>query len=111
MRRGNFDHELFAYMDIHGIEEPEDYVDGIPHCRVGGKDVLLIPFSEIIEKALLMHENETETRLYEKGRVGDIFSLKAQHNWQEEDKKPHTVNQTLVIADSEQARKAIELLK
>ena len=59
---------------------------------------------------MLAVEEQTEERLYSKGRVGDIFSLKAVHGWQE-DQAPQTVNQTLVIATEEQARKAIDLLK
>ena len=76
---------------------------------VGGV-VLLIPYSLIIQKALLMIAEQTEERLYSNGRVGDIFALKAQHGWQEE-QSPQTVNQTLVIATEEQAREAIKLLK
>ena len=55
-------------------------------------------------------EEQTEERLYSKGRVGDIFALKAVHGWEEE-QSPHTVNQTLVIATEEQAREAIKMLK
>lgn len=59
---------------------------------------------------MLAIEAQTEERLYSKGRVGDIFSLKAVHGWKE-DTAPQTVNQTLVIASEEQARQAINLLK
>ena len=38
-------------------------------------------------------------------------ALKAQHGWQEEEQQARTVNQTLIIADENQARKAIEMLK
>ena len=72
--------------------------------------VWLIAFGELIEKGELLLEAETERRLYKSGKVTDIFALKSLHNWKEE-QSPQTVNQTLVIASAEQARKAIELLK
>ena len=59
---------------------------------------------------MLAVEEQTEERLYSKGRVGDIFSLKAVHGWQE-DNTPQTVNQTLVIASPEEAERAIKMLK
>lgn len=111
MKNGKKDYELFSFMDCNKVSfEDAEYIDGLPYVEHCGNIVLLITFSEVIEKILLMHEDETETRLYEKGRVGDIFALRSQHHWQEE-QSPQTVNQTLVIASEEQARKAIEMLK
>ena len=119
---GECDYLLEQYIDINNIdiETVDTYIHGMPAvCKdltsVPSEDdlngvVLLIPYSHLVEKAHLMVQEQTEERLYMKGRVGDIFALKAQHGWRE-DETPHTVNQTLVIASEEQARKAIELLK
>ena len=112
MKVGELDYRLEEYICINSIREEDASINdmGIPYVKQGDKDVLLIPYSQIIEKAELILERETEERLYKSGRVGDIFSLKALHGWKE-DNSPHTVNQTLVLASPEQARKAIELLK
>lgn len=110
LARGDYDTELYAYMDENDCSEVYEY-DSMPCCDVDGERVILLPFSEIIEKAVLLQEEETETRLYESGRVGDIFALKAKHGWIEEEKAPHTVNQTLVIASPKEAEEAIKLLK
>ena len=111
MLGGGYDYRLYEYMDLHSIDTHTHDVDGIPAVTdQDGATILLIPYSEILQKAMLAIEEQTEERLYSKGRVGDIFSLKAIHGWQEET-SPHTVNQTLVIASEEQARKAIEALK
>lgn len=116
MLGGNYDTQLYAYMDLHNI--PLDVLntcsDEIPVIidEQGEQNVkvALITWSEMLQKAVLRVEEQTEERLYAKGRVGEIFALKALHNWKEE-APPQTVNQTLVIASEEQARKAINLLK
>lgn len=109
---GEYDYRLFEYMELHDItaDSITDEVDGMPAVMGENGAILLIPFSEMMEKAMLLQQEQTEERLYEKGRVGDIFALKAMHGWQEE-QSPHTVNQTLVISSPEQAREAIKLLK
>ena len=107
---GEFDYDLLAYMDFHDCSNVYDY-DGMPCCDVDGKPLLLVPMSEIIERAVLMKEEEIETRMYETGRVGEIFALKSQHGWIEAEKAPQTVNNTLIIASETDARKAVELLK
>lgn len=113
MLAGDYDYRLYEYMDLHNItlDTATDTINNIP-CITGadGVVVMLISYSEILQKAMLAIEAQTEERLYSKGRVGDIFSLKAVHGWQEET-SPHTVNQTLVLASPEQARGAIKMLK
>lgn len=112
LREGQYDYALYMYCDYHNVDlDGGDFeeIDGMPlYVDEDGKKILLVPISEIIRRALLMQEEETETRLYEKGRVGDIFSLKAKHGWQEEQKV--TNNNTLVIASETDARKALKLL-
>lgn len=112
MAKGDYDYRLTQYMEAYSIDiDNVSYYDNIPYIEdIENNIILLIPYSEIIQKALLMQEEQTEERLYKNGRVGDIFALKSQHGWKE-DATPQTVNQTLVIATEEQARKAIELLK
>lgn len=69
----------------------------------------LISFSCIIQKALLRLEEQAEQRLYTKARVGDIFTLK-QYGWTDEKSTVSTTNNNLIIADKEEAEKALSLL-
>lgn len=113
MLAGEYDYKLYQYIDMHNIDiaAVSDNIDGIPYITDDdGHIVMLITYGAVVQKAVLCKEAQTEERLYDKGRVGDIFSLKALHGWKE-DASPSTVNQTLVIASEEQARKAIDLLK
>lgn len=108
-----YDYRLYEYIDMNNVSDDDVFVDvsGYEAVRgVNGEVVLLIPYSEILQKAVLMLEEQTEQRLYKSGKVGDIFALKSLHGWQE-DEKPQTVNQNLIIASPEQARQAINLLK
>lgn len=112
MKSGELDYRLYEYIDTHSISEEDIYINnyGLPATMVNDREIVLIPFAELIEKGELLLEAETEKRLYKSGKVTDIFALKSLHGWKEE-QSPQTVNQTLVIATEEQARKAIELLK
>jgi hypothetical protein len=110
---GEYDYRLYEYIELHNIDITKAHrnPEGIP-CIVDDENrvVMLIPWSDVLQKALLVKEARDERRLLKKGRVADIFNLKALHGWQEEN-SPQTVNQTLVIASPEQAREAINLLK
>lgn len=109
---GDYDYHLYQYIDYHNIElDTLPQTDGIPTMKdSNGAEILLISYSEALQKAMLAVEEQTEERLYSKGRVGDIFSLKAVHGWQE-DSQPQSVTNNLVIASPEQAKRAIDLLK
>lgn len=109
---GDYDYHLYQYIDYHNIElDTLPQTDGIPTMKdSNGAEILLISYSEALQKAMLAVEEQTEERLYSKGRVGDIFSLKAVHGWQE-DSQPQQVTNNLVIASPEQAKRAIDLLK
>lgn len=109
---GEYDYHLYQYIDYHNIElDTLPQTDGIPTMKdSNGAEILLISYSEALQKAMLAVEEQTEERLYSKGRVGDIFSLKAVHGWQE-DSQPQSVTNNLVIASPEQAKRAIDLLK
>lgn len=113
MAGGDYDYQLYQLIDTYNLSATHT-IDGIPatDTEINGEKqtILLIRWSYLIEKGMLAIEEQTEERLYSKGRVGDIFALKAVHGWQEEP-NPQTVNQTLVIASPEQAREAIAALK
>nr|DAH13064.1 MAG TPA: hypothetical protein [Caudoviricetes sp.] len=109
---GEYDYRLYQYAEYHNID-----IDAVPHTGdiptltdSDGEEILLITYREALQKAMLAIEEQTEERLYSKGRVGDIFSLKAVHGWQE-DSQPQSVTNNLVIASPEQAKRAIDLLK
>lgn len=70
-------------------------------------DINAILYSNIYEKARLLVQQQAEQRLYINGRVADIFTMKAKHGWQEENRTVHR----LEIATDEQARKALEDLR
>ena len=111
MLGGDYDYKLYEYADIYNID-----LDALPLGETTviesntGEHIALITYSAALQKAMLAIQEQTEERLYLKGRVGDIFALKAVHGWQEES-APQTVNNTLVLATPEQAREAINLLK
>lgn len=108
---GEYDYRLYEYIELHNIDtaDAQTNADGQPYVITEHGEVLLIPYSSVIQKAILLKETADERRLLKKGRVADIFNMKALHGWQEET-SPHTVNQTLVLASPEQAREAIKLL-
>lgn len=116
MRNGDFDYRLDEFLDVNGIDLDEAPVDeaGLKYCIVDGQKVLLIEFSEVIKRYMLLLQEQAEQRLYSKGgKVTDIFTLKALHGWQD---SPGVVNdnRTLnidLIATPEEARFALERLK
>lgn len=99
---GDYDYVVEEYRILNDL--PMDCMEhnGIP----------LIPFSEIMDKCKLLIQEQLETNCYQNrgNPAGSIFALKCRFDWVE-DASPNTVNQTLVIADSSQAMKAIEMLK
>ena len=118
MRDYEYDWRLYEYLDMNDLD-CEDILSNEcvfldenenPCLMEGNKKILLIPYSDIIQKAELMHESQTEERLYKSGRVGDIFALKSLHGWDDKS-TPQTMNQNLIITTEEQARKAIEALE
>lgn len=112
MLNGDYDYRLYEYIEMYNtdIDAPTGTIDNIPYAEDENGRILLIPYSTLLQKAMLLQQEQTEERLYSKGRVGDIFALKAMHGWQEET-SPHTVNQTLVLASPEQAKEAIKMLE
>lgn len=109
---GDADYLLEEYIALNHVSEDDlEYIDDIPWHITDDSRVMLIPFSCLTQKAYQMIQNQLEENCYtNKGNpAGSIFSLKAQFKWREEDTPQHLV-QNLVIADSEQAKKAMAML-
>lgn len=66
-----------------------------------------IYFSKVMQKARQLVQQQAELRLYMRGSVADIFTLKSKYGWQEEQTTVHR----LEIATSEDARQALEELR
>lgn len=108
MRRGELDHIVEEYKLIHDIGPAEtEYIDP------DGAIILLVPWSDICQKLEALIQDQLERNCYtNKGNpAGSIFGLKARFDWQDQPQQAGTINNNLVIADAEQARKALEMLK
>jgi len=111
-RDGDYDYLLEEYISLNDIKDSDvQDADGLPYVSTANGNVSLIPYSLFVEKASLLIQEEREEKCSStRGNpAGNIFLLKAQHGFREED-TPTTVNQTLVIADREQATEALKLL-
>ena len=84
-------------------EELKPYMDFL----YDNSDVMGIIYSTVYQKARTAVQQQAELRLYLRGSVADIFTLKSKYGWQEENKTVHRVE----IATSEDARQALEELK
>lgn len=95
---GEMDYQLQEYIDIYGESETTE--------------TPLIAWSEFYEKCSLTIQAQREENCSSlRGNpAGNIFLLKAQNGFREDDTPSH-VTQNLVICDGEQARKALELLR
>ena len=69
-------------------------------------DINAILYSSIYQKARLMVQEQAEKRLYIRGSVADIFTLKSKYGWQEQNTTVHR----LEIATPEQAKRALQEL-
>lgn len=114
-RNGDLDYLLDEYITINNV------TDDLIYCDDNGLKwfddpengpVLLLQWSDLAEKRDLMIQEQLEKNCYtNRGNpAGSIFGLKAKFNWREDDTAQHVVNQ-LVIADLEQAKKALQMLK
>lgn len=108
---GELDYMLEEYIELHDTSN-KTTVAGLPACIDNdGQVVMLIPYSDLAEKTMLRIQEQLEANLYtNKGNpAGSIFSLKHNYRWREDD-TPQTVNNNLVIADGDQAKKAMAML-
>lgn len=118
-QNGEYDYLLEEYLSLHSITEDKvTIIDDLPYHLTTGDGgevdaVLLLPYSEILEKSTILIQDQLERNLYtNKGNpAGSIFSLKAQFKWREEEPTTTYSSQTLIIADREQAVKALDMLK
>lgn len=114
--KGEMDYLLEEYVELNTIAEEDIIYDDVGnpwHNR--GQDlrpVILIPWSEVRQKADLMIQAQLERNCYtNRGNpAGSIFGLKAQFKWREDESPQHLVQQ-LVVADAEQAKKMLEMLQ
>ncbi len=109
---GKMDHLLQEHIAINNIDLNE--CDRVVIDDLGTEIAIdsdgnpLVPFSDVLQKALLRLEEQAESRLYWKGRPGDIFTMK-QYGWTDEN-SAKTVNNTLVIASKEESDRALRML-
>lgn len=112
MKRGDCDHLLFEYMDVHNIDydrEDELVIDE------SGEMVLLCRLSAVVKNAVLAVQEQLETNCYlNKGNpLGSIAGMRNYFDWQENPNGPTTNNNTLVlnnVASLEEAREAMKRL-
>lgn len=107
MKNGELDHIVEEYRICNGIPDDVDrWIDE------NGQEIILIPWSQIVEKCTLLIQNQLEENCYQlKGnQVGSIFGLKARFGWQD-DNAPKTQNNTLIVADKDRATELLDMLQ
>lgn len=117
-RWGNGEHDHLLYDTLDSYNIPYSVIDDgeiYEHTTPDGEtiEIPLITYSTLVEKCRLAIQQQLERNCYtNKGNpAGSIFGLKARFGWQDSPQTVGTINQTLVIADKEQAVKALEMLK
>lgn len=110
---GEYDYRLIEYIelnriDVDTIQEDEQGVKWYKDSQT--RQVPLIAFSEVLQKALLYAEAEAEQSMHINGRITELSRLNVVHGWREE-KAATTTNNTLVIGGEEEAKHILELLK
>lgn len=113
-RHGEYDYLLEEFIINNEITAEDEYLteDNLPCVSVNGVEVLLVPYSQLVEYAdLVIQEQREEACSSLKGNpAGNIFLMKAQ-NGVREDESPSTVNNTLVVANSDRAEEIMKMLK
>ena len=106
MYKGELDHIVEEYRLSHGLSEDTTY-----YVDENGEQILLIPWSQIVEKCALLIQSQLEENCYQlKGnQVGSIFGLKARFGWQD-DNVVKTQNNTLIVADKDRATELLDML-
>ena len=108
MRNGDLDHIVEEYRITHNL--PEDAKEAITE---DGEVIPLLSWSEPCQKLEALIQDQLERNCYtNKGNpAGSIFGLKARFDWQDQPEAAQNVTNNLVIADAEQAKKAMKLLE
>lgn len=111
-KSGDMDYLLEEHITINNIDidncEALTADNGV-EIKVDGAGNPLVSFSQILQKAMLRLEEQAEQRLYAKARVGDIFTLK-QYGWTDEKSTVSTTQNNLIIADKDEAERALAML-
>lgn len=99
--------------DINRLAERPELQDYIAFLSAGAdkkasEQPLIV--SGVMQKAKLLVQQQDEQRLKIRGQVGDIFVMKVQHGWIEEDKRT-IVHEHKLLPSSEDARKALQELQ
>ena len=89
--------------DYDSREELKPYMDFL----YDDSDITGIIYSSVYQKARTAVQQQAELRLYIRGSVADIFTLKSKYGWQEENKTVHRYE----IATSEEAKEALKELQ
>ena len=107
MRTGDLDHIIDEFRITHNLPE-----DTTQYISDDGEVIMLLPWSQSCQKLEALIQDQLERNCYtNKGNpAGSIFGLKARFDWQDQPENTSISGNTLVIADAEQAKKAMELL-
>lgn len=114
MKNGEYNYRLEQYCAENDISQAEWLTDkrGVPYILDSkGNRVLMIDYEDMVEMFLLMYQNQAEQQVASGKPVGGIFTLKSQFQWNDKVEEQPRVDNHLVIADAEQARKVLEMLK
>lgn len=112
-KNGEYDYLLYEYMDINGVSDSDvTMINDIPYHVADNKKVMLISYSDFVEKVDYLIQDQLESGIYtNKGnQAGYIFGLKNLSGWRDDGDTPlHVVNNTLNIS-GDQALKAMKML-
>ena len=103
-----YDYVVEEYKALHNLPQ-----DATEHVDEQGNVIPLVWWSAIkknICDVAIQEQLETNCYTNRGNPAGSIFGLKARYQWAE-DSTPATVNNNLVIADGEQARKVLAMLE
>ena len=109
MRNGVFDAGIEEYKLTHDIP-----IDAMEYTNEDGEILPLIPWSELINRCYLLLQQERETNCVagKAGNViGNIFLLKSQHGLSDAPQEIKSQTNIQIVANSETAMKALEMLR
>ena len=109
MKEGTFDAGIEEYKLTHDIPlDAEEYI------TEDGEVLSLLPWSEIVNRCYLLLQQERETNCVagKAGNVvGNIFLLKSQHGLSDMPQQIASQTNIQIVANSDTAMKALEMLK
>lgn len=103
----DYDHVIEEYKAIHDLP-----LDATEHQTERGT-IPLVAWSTIKKNVcdVAIQEQLEENCYTNRGNpAGSIFGLKARYDWTEDGNRAQTVNNNLIIADTEQAKNALKML-